>query len=151
MYKATTLCLFCPKYYSIDACPTRLKRIITSLDSKMEYWMIYRGLGFLAVVWKGSSHLPSSPPPPVSKLYLFFSLTVFLSPVELTDGRGGEGRSEEKAWPSINPSILSVLNTISVGNGGAEFIRYKCRCLGWFSAVLYLQESTVRSLPPIQK
>jgi hypothetical protein len=28
-------------------------------------------------------------------------------PLELADGRGGEGGGREKAWPSINHSILS--------------------------------------------
>ncbi len=31
-----------------------------------EYWMVYRGPGFLAVIWVGSS--PTPPPSPVSKL-----------------------------------------------------------------------------------
>ena len=81
-----------------------------------------------------------------------------MPPVELTDGGRKEGDGEgaksydgKKAWSSINRSILSVLSTISVSNEGAAFLRYKCGCLGWFFAVLYLQESTVCSLPPIQK
>ncbi len=46
-----------------------------------EYWMIYRGLGFVAVVWFGSSP-PSSPPlPSVS------------STGRTTDGGVGEARS----------------------------------------------------------
>jgi hypothetical protein len=32
--------------------------------------MIFRGLGFLAVVWFGSSQVPLPPPSPVSKLSL---------------------------------------------------------------------------------
>ncbi len=37
-----------------------------------EFWMSYRGPGFIAVVWFGSSPAPSHSP--VSKLYLFISL-----------------------------------------------------------------------------
>jgi hypothetical protein len=69
-----------------------------------EYWMIYRGPGFLAVLWFGSSP---------TLLTLFLSLPV--SPVELIDGRrGGGGRGaqsyfHEKARSSINHSIPSGL------------------------------------------
>jgi hypothetical protein len=65
-----------------------------------EYWMIYRGPSFLAAVWFVFS--PTSFPflPAESCL----SSSVFL-PVELTDGKGGEGAKlydGEKAWSSIN-------------------------------------------------
>jgi hypothetical protein len=40
-----------------------------------EYWMIYRGPGFLTVVWFGSSPAPF-PPATVSKFSLFLSLPV---------------------------------------------------------------------------
>jgi hypothetical protein len=52
---------------------------------RREYWKIYRGPGFLAVARFGSS-----PPPSVRKLSLFQSTCV--SPVELTDGRGGKSQ-----------------------------------------------------------
>ncbi len=51
--------------------------------SPREYWMIYRGTGFLAVAWFGSS--PTlSPQSPISKLFLILSL-----PVSLLTGEGG--------------------------------------------------------------
>jgi hypothetical protein len=71
-----------------------------------ECWMIYRGPGFLVVGWfdlAPRTLLPSL----VSKLSLFLSLPC-VSPVELTDGRGGKGGGGaksydgEKAWSSIN-------------------------------------------------
>jgi hypothetical protein len=71
--------------------------------------MIYRGPDFLAVVRFGSSPTPSSE----QVVFLFQSSCVSL--VELIDGRGlgGKGVGEEsksyvreKAWPSINHSIL---------------------------------------------
>jgi hypothetical protein len=79
-----------------------------------EHPMIYRGPGFLAVVWFSSSPIPF-PPYPISSLYLFISLPV-LSPVELTGRRGGGGGGggrgaksfdRKKALLSINHSILS--------------------------------------------
>ncbi len=73
--------------------------------------MIYREQGFLAVVCFGSSPTPS--PSPVSK---FLSLSVFLCVagraywLERGDVGGGGGAKSydgEKAWSSINHSILS--------------------------------------------
>jgi hypothetical protein len=76
-----------------------------------EYWMIYRVLGFLVVIWFGSS-----PPLPRSSASCPF-LSVFLSVAgrahwrERGDGGGGGAKSYdgEKAWSSINHSILSAL------------------------------------------
>ncbi len=61
-----------------------------------EYWMIYRGPGFLAVVWFGSSTIPFPSPPP-------------LPTGEGRRGVGGGAKSNgrEKAWPSIHHWILS--------------------------------------------
>ncbi len=72
--------------------------------------MIYWGPGLLAVVWFGTT----IPPPLVSNLSLFLS-SFCVSPVEPTDGRGGregggggaKSYNDEKAWPSVNLSILS--------------------------------------------
>ncbi len=49
-----------------------------------EYWMIYRGPGFLVAVWLGSSPTASRRQQVVS-----LSQSPCVSPVELTDGRGG--------------------------------------------------------------
>ncbi len=46
---------------------TRFNRCGVLGDWSTEYWMIYRGPGFLAFVWFGSSPTPSPPPPTVSK------------------------------------------------------------------------------------
>ncbi len=50
-----------------------------------EYYIIYRGPGFLMVVWFGSSP-PPSPPSPVSKLSLFLSIPVSCRSSILTGG-----------------------------------------------------------------
>ncbi len=71
--------------------------------------MSSRGPGFLAIVLFGSS--PSHP----SASCLSFSVFLCDALVELTDGRGGGRRGwggaksydDEKAWSSINHSILS--------------------------------------------
>ncbi len=79
--------------------------------SYREYWIIYRGLDFLAVVWFGCS------PTPLSRQQVFsLSQSSCVSPVKLTDGRGGggwgrDGRGaksydREKACHSVNYSIL---------------------------------------------
>ncbi len=74
-----------------------------------EDWMIYRGPSFLAVVWIGSTPAPS----PLSRQLIGrLSKSSCVSLVQLTDGRRGGGRGAEsydrqKAWTSINRSILS--------------------------------------------
>ncbi len=79
-----------------------------------EYWLIYRGPGFLVVVWFGFSAIPS-PPPLVSKFSLLLSLPECrLLSLELTEmrggGEGGGGGAKsyygEKAWSYINHSKL---------------------------------------------
>ncbi len=79
-----------------------------------EYLMIYRGPGFLAAVWFGSSLTPGQ-----QLVSLSQSSGVF--PVQLTAGRGGKGvgggggaqsYGREKAWPSRNHSILSALQPV---------------------------------------
>ncbi len=84
--------------------------------------MIYRGQGFLAVVLVGSS----PPPPPPTASYLSFSdfLCVAGRSNLLTEegeggGRGAKSFDREKAWSSINLSILS----------GAEYIRFYSRTM----------------------
>jgi hypothetical protein len=75
-----------------------------------ENWMIYRGPGFLAVVWFGSTPTPSSP----------LSRQQVLS-LPVCDGwRDGEGMGRgakshdcEKALPSINHTILSAQTVLA--------------------------------------
>ncbi len=77
----------------------------------IEYWMIYRRPGFLAIVCFGSSH---APPSPISKLSLFLNPTVCRRSSTLS-GEGGRREGEggaksydgEKAWSSVTHSILS--------------------------------------------
>ncbi len=84
-----------------------------------EYWMIYRGPGFLAVIWFGS--FPTSSPSPVSKASCL-CLLVFLCVADRAYWRemgGGGGEEEEpnhiddeKACSSINHfKINTLLNT----------------------------------------
>ncbi len=75
--------------------------------------MIYRGPGIPSVVRFGSfaHHLPH-PPSPDCNLSLFLNLPVCRRSKLLTGGGGGGGRgakpyNHEKAWPSINHSVLS--------------------------------------------
>ncbi len=88
----------------------------TCIGQPREYWMIYRGPGFIAVVWFGSSPnpSPSRPRPPSVSCLVSLSQSSCISPVELTDGRGGRGgggaksNDDEKAWSPINHSIFSA-------------------------------------------
>ncbi len=71
--------------------------------SPIEYWMIYRGPGFIAVIWFGFFPTPYT----LSRQQVvYLSHSSCVSPVE------GEGRGEaksydgEKAWSSINHSLL---------------------------------------------
>ncbi len=91
-----------------------------------EYWMMNRVPGFLAVVWFGSFTTLFFPLPPESCLSLSRSSCV--SPIELTDGRGGGGRGGAnqndggKALSSINHSILWVGIDDGWGGGGGNVI-----------------------------
>jgi hypothetical protein len=69
--------------------------------------MIYRELGFLSIIWLGSSHIPSPPFPGVSKLPLVFSLPVTcVSPIELTDERWGGGDGEDPNHTTARKLVL---------------------------------------------
>ncbi len=63
---------------------------------RREYWMIYRGLGCLAVIWFGSTPI-HFPPSPVSKLLIIVSLTV----CHLSRFLTGEGGGVGWAWNRI--------------------------------------------------
>ncbi len=67
-----------------------------------EYWMIYRGQGFLAVAGHGSSHPPSLPSP-VSKLSLFLSLLNYYRPLseELLHSHAASLRFEKASWRGL--------------------------------------------------
>ncbi len=77
-----------------------------------KYWMIYRGPGFLAVIWFGSSPNPFSPFPSVSSTG---DTQEDEKERQVVDGRGGgqgrgwaESYDHKKAWSSMNHSIFSV-------------------------------------------
>ncbi len=59
-----------------------------------EYWVIYRGPGFLAVVWFGSA--PTHFHPLFRQQVIFLSQFSCVPPYELNNGRGGEG--EGRGW-----------------------------------------------------
>ncbi len=71
-----------------------------------EYWMIYRGPGFLEdeMIWLLPHHLSR-------QLVVSLSQSPCVSLVELTNGTGNGGGAQsydgEKAWSSINHSLLS--------------------------------------------
>ncbi len=91
---------------------TNGKDLLPKIVNLREDWMIYKGPGFLAVVWFVRLHAhPLLRPSRHQVASLSHSC---VSPVELTDGmgRGGGGRgaydtTRKKAWPSINCSRLS--------------------------------------------
>jgi hypothetical protein len=76
-----------------------------------EYWIMYRGPGFLALLWFGFSHTPYPPKSPVSMPdrrqagRLRKRATCWRQRGE--GGRGSESYDRKKAWSSINHSILS--------------------------------------------
>ncbi len=92
-------------YFASSMYVYALKRAKLLLRRSREHWMIYRGPGFLAVVWFASS--PS--------LQLAWPATHRKTEKErqLADGRGGEGGGgaksyeSEEALSSINHSIFS--------------------------------------------
>ncbi len=83
--------------------------------SPREYWMIYGGPGFLAVLWFGSppTHFP---PSPVSILSFFLSLSVSRLSSFLTEGGwlGTDSYDRENAWASTNHSIPSAPTPLAV-------------------------------------
>ncbi len=85
---------------------SELLRFFCAYSRCREYWMIYRGPGFLAFVWFGSSPTPS----PVSKLFLFRGIPVCRRSSLMTGegGRGAKSYDRGKTWPSITLSTLSV-------------------------------------------
>ncbi len=72
--------------------------------------MIYRGPGFLAVIWFGSLPTPSSQLS-LSKLSLFLSLPVCRRSSLLTGGGRGWGRSQI-IWPQESLALYKSFNTL---------------------------------------
>ncbi len=69
------------------------------------YWMIYRGPGFLAVVWFGSSPTPPPIPHPHEQV-VSLSPSSCVLPVELTLGRGGGAGREPNHTTARKPGPL---------------------------------------------
>ncbi len=98
----------------------RTSRLCVSQIAKLavrEYWMIVRESGFLAVVWFGSY---PTPPSPVSKLDRRHTgrrrkRDNLLSERGREGGGGAKSFDGEKAWSSINHSILFAVRCIWTG------------------------------------
>ncbi len=120
-----TLSRYCPFNRSLNAfwscLPVRWDKLDLVLLFKAgshcsrDYWMIFRGPGFLAVVWFGSSHTPS--PLNVSKLHWRHTERLRMRDNLLT-GWGGGGAGVEivadsydrkKAWSFTNHSIFFAM------------------------------------------
>ncbi len=68
-----------------------------------EYWIIYRGPGFLAVFWFG--HSPRPLPPPAGEQVVSLSQSSCVSPVELTDGIRERGGVDEEPNHTTRESL----------------------------------------------
>ncbi len=118
-----------------------------SLHSK--YWMIYRGPGFLVVVWFGSSPTPSPPLPTDLQEVVSLSQTSCVSPVELTDRRGGGGGGE----PSHTTTRKhGPLHDILWGTNSKLLFQFYLFFLkgGFFYFSFYARYSTLLYLPPLK-
>ncbi len=102
---------------------------------RREYWRFYRGPAFLAVGWFGSTSAPFTP---LSRQQGCLSFAVFLCVAGrafwrergIGGGRRAKSFDREKAWSSVNYSILAaVLNqqqkgTIEIQNPNSqEYLR----------------------------
>jgi hypothetical protein len=100
-----------PFFFIAHGATSQILYMLKVREATKEYWMIYRGPSFLAVVWLGSSPTPS---PSRQQVGLFLTLPVCRRRPELSGGRrggeGGGGEAEsydgERDWSSINHSIL---------------------------------------------
>jgi hypothetical protein len=85
-----------------------LERLPDLLVHLWEYWLMYRGPGFLVVVLFGSQ---PTPPALSCQQVVALSQSSCVSPAKLADGEGGGGGAKSydgrKAWSSIKYSILS--------------------------------------------
>ncbi len=72
----------------------RLDRL-AMYEGTREYWIIYRGPGFLVIAWNGSSLTPS-PHSPFSKLTLSFSVFLCVSPESSLLTKGGSEESKNQ-------------------------------------------------------
>ncbi len=96
------------------------ERFMNTLQSR-EYWMIYRGPSFHAVLWFSISPPPAPHPFPPSTLHVVsLSQSSCVSPVELNDERGREGggrgtktyhRETLALYKSFKTLCCSVLKT----------------------------------------
>jgi hypothetical protein len=98
--------------------------LVAKTEKFREYWMIYRGPGFLVVMGFGSLSNPSPP----SQQDVFHTLSVSFC-VRGGDGQGAKSYDREKAWPSIYHSnaflmltrrTLRIMIDIEVGLGMSD-------------------------------
>ncbi len=77
-----------------------------------DYCTIYRGPGFLVVIWFGSSPIPLSPLRSTSCLsfpvFLFVAGRAYLRERRVGGGGGAESYDRVKAWPFMNDSTTYV-------------------------------------------
>ncbi len=100
----------------------------TSFALTREYWMIYSGPGFLAVV------PPPPHPPPVSKVDRATTQEDWER--EKTrwqergegGGLGADSYGREKTWSSLNQSIISGSNYLSLLPLSIYLSFFRCRC-----------------------
>ncbi len=117
-YHTSTTCMFSVPPVTIQhsiPLPSHRKRVNRMALLSREYWMIYRGPGFLAVVWIGSSTSPSPKPLPSATC---LSFSVFLCDAgrayRRERGRKGWERSQIIPWREslVHPVCLKCKFTI---------------------------------------
>ncbi len=101
---------FCFHMFLLQVCS---RKKVEPSALRVWYWMIYRGPGFLAVVWFGSSPTPS--PPPVSKSRPATHRKT-KKERQFADGRRGKGWARSRIIRPLESLVLyKSFNNLCVG------------------------------------
>ncbi len=128
----------------VNTCWKLCRYVLVRIVQNREYWMVYRGPGFLAVVWFGLSHAPPTPPPhPSLPSVCSNGDTQEDWDRQLVDGRGGRGKEPNHTTvrkmvlnKSFNTLWCRIYSRAATAQNKSMYCRTLRSCGWWVGGVL---------------